>query len=53
MRYHLWTMIAALIAAVLSIADLMAGQRVARTRLMLAGTPVVLIALLCLASRIA
>ena len=52
MRYHLWTMIAALLAAVLVIGDLVAGSRIARVRIWLAIAPAVLVSVLCLVARL-
>ena len=52
MRYHLWTMIAALLAAVLVASDLVAGTRVARSRILLAAAPAVGVALACAAARL-
>jgi hypothetical protein len=47
MRYHLWTMLAALIAAVLAGGDLTQGASVKRSRLAWAMAPAVLVASLC------
>jgi hypothetical protein len=53
-RYHLWTMIAALLAAVIAAGDLATGMTVPRRRIAIAiaVAPAVLVGLLCAASRI-
>ena len=51
MRYHLWTMIAALIAAVVAASDIAAGAPVARRRLALAATPALLVTVIGMAWR--
>jgi hypothetical protein len=51
-RYHLWTMLAALIAAVLVGGDLAQGASVSRVRLAWAVGPAVLVALLCASWRV-
>ena len=52
-RYHLWTMIAALLATVLVAGDLFAEDGISRRRAALAVAPAVIVALLCAAARIA
>jgi hypothetical protein len=52
MRYHLWTMIAGLLATAIAAGDFAAGLRVPRIRVLLALAPAIVIALLCTASRI-
>jgi hypothetical protein len=52
MRYHLWTMVAALVAAVIAAGDVAGGSRLSRTRIFVAMAPAVIVALLCAASRI-
>jgi hypothetical protein len=51
LRYHLWTILAALIAAVIVAADLH-GAKVPRRRVVLAVAPAVVVALLCAGARI-
>jgi len=51
MRYHLWTMIAALLAAVLAVGDVVAGLKLSRIRISLALAPALVVALLCAAWR--
>jgi hypothetical protein len=52
LRYHLWTMIATMLAAVLTIDDVVGGARAGRTRTVLAVTPAVVVTLLCLGWRL-
>jgi hypothetical protein len=52
MRYHLWTMIAALLAAVLAAGDIVAGLKLSRIRFSAAVAPVIVVALFCAAWRI-
>lgn len=47
LRYHLWTMLAAALAAVIAGADLADGERVWRGRLAAASAPAVIVAALC------
>lgn len=53
MRYYLWTMIAALLASVIVGGDLAAGSPMSRQRILLATAPAAVVALLCVAARIA
>jgi hypothetical protein len=52
MRYHLWTIVAALLAAVIVAADLIVERTVTPRRVILAVLPAVIVTLLCAASRI-
>ena len=52
LRYHLWTMLATLLAALIAADDLAWGGRPGRARLIAAAAPVVLITLLCVAWRV-
>jgi hypothetical protein len=51
-RYYLWTMIAALLATVLVAGDLVAAGEIRSRRVLLGVTPVVIVAMLCIAARI-
>jgi hypothetical protein len=53
LRYHLWTMLAALLAALLVADDVMAGTTMRRRRVMLAAAPLVIVTILGTAWRIA
>jgi hypothetical protein len=53
MRYHLWTMVAALLAAVLVAGDLVATDQLRSRRVLLAATPAMVVAVLCIVARVA
>jgi hypothetical protein len=53
LRYHLWTMLATMLAAALVADDLMAGAKAGRRRIVLAVAPLVIVTILCTAWRIA
>ncbi len=53
LRYHLWTMLAALIAALLALADLRGGAAVSRARLWGAAAPLIIVTALCVVWRLA
>jgi hypothetical protein len=53
LRYHLWTMLAVLIAALIAGADLAGGAWPSRHRLLVAVTPLALVTVLCVAWRLA
>ncbi|MEO5865632.1 MAG: hypothetical protein ABIS14_13030 [Sphingomonas sp.] len=52
LRYHLWTMLGAGIAALIAVDDLLLGGSVSRTRLVCAALPVAAVTLLCCAWRL-
>ena len=52
LRYHLWTTVAAAVAAVIAADDLAGGATVSRGRLMLALAPASSVAILCAAWRL-
>lgn len=51
LRYHLWTMLATMLAAAFVVDDLIAGAVPGRVRLWAAGAPVALVTLLCIVWR--
>ncbi len=53
LRYHLWTMLATMLAMALVADDLMAGAKTGRRRMLLAAAPLILVTILCTAWRIA
>jgi len=53
LRYHLWTMLAVLIGALIAASDMAGGTMPDRRRLLLAAAPVLLVTILCLAWRLA
>jgi len=52
LRYHLWTVLAAMLAAVLTVNDLLTGARAGRGRTLVAMAPVVVVTLLCVVWRL-
>jgi hypothetical protein len=52
MRYHLWTMLAAALAAVIAVADSVTGNSPTRRRLVIAAAPACLVAVACIAARL-
>jgi hypothetical protein len=53
LRYHLWTMLVVLIAALIAAGDMAGGAMPARRRLLIATAPIVLVTMLCVAWRLA
>lgn len=53
LRYHLWTMLAALLAAAVAADDLIGGAKAGRRRWSLAVAPLAVVTILCVAWRIA
>ena len=52
LRYHLWTMLAILLAALIAGADMAGGAMPGRRRLLVAAAPVLLVTILCVAWRL-
>jgi hypothetical protein len=53
LRYHLWTMLATMLAVALVADDLMAGAKTGQRRVLLAAAPLVIVTILCTIWRIA